>query len=148
MPRSVEWAWTLSASSQYCARTDEVAASRSGVLPGVRACGWVRRCHASVVLPETLVHYSGRIIPGQFAGMMGPRHEPWFVEASPYDPSSYGAYPEFKFDHQERGNADGRLFQAPSLSLPQGIDPPRLLGRSELLATLQDQRQNLDRTAS
>ena len=62
--------------------------------------------------------------------------------------TSYGAYPEFKFDHQERGNADERVFQAPSLSLPQGIDPPRLLGRSELLATLQDQRQNLDRTAS
>lgn len=102
----------------------------------------------AAVLPERLIHSSGRIIPGQFAGQMGTGRDPWFIEAAPYHSSSYGAYPEFKFDHQERGNADERLYQAPSLSLPQGIDPPRLLGRSELLATLQDQRQHLDKTAS
>jgi hypothetical protein len=102
----------------------------------------------AAVLPERLVHWSGRIIPGQFAGQMGSGRDPWFIEASPYHNTSYGAYPEFKFDHQERGNPDERGFQAPSLSLPQGIDPPRLLGRNELLATLQDQRESLDRTAS
>ncbi len=32
MPTTVLWACTFSASLQYCARTDEVAASRSGVL--------------------------------------------------------------------------------------------------------------------
>ena len=56
----------------------------------------------AVVLPETLVHNTGRIIPGQFAGLMGPRRDPWFIEASPFDPIGYGAYPAFEFDHQER----------------------------------------------
>jgi hypothetical protein len=102
----------------------------------------------AAVLPERLIHWSGRTIPGQFAGQMGSGRDPWFIEASPYHSTSYGAYPEFRFDHQERGNPDERLFQAPSLSLPQGIDPPRLLGRSDLLATLQDQRQRLEQTAN
>ena len=59
----------------------------------------------AVVLPETLVHNTGRIIPGQFAGLMGPRRDPWFIEASPFDPTGYGAYPAFEFDHQERTTA-------------------------------------------
>lgn len=98
----------------------------------------------AAVLPERLVHWSGRIIPGQFAGQMGPQREPWFIEASPYHSTSYGAYPEFAFDHQERGNPDERHFEAPSLSLPQGIDPLRLGSRTDLLATLQRQREDLD----
>lgn len=101
----------------------------------------------AAVLPERLVHWSGRIIPGQFGGQMGPLRDPWFVEASPYHATSYGAYPDFRFDHQERGHADERVFQAPSLSLPQGIDPPRLSSRTDLLGVLQRQREELDRTA-
>lgn len=101
----------------------------------------------AAVLPERLIHWSGRIIPGQFGGLMGPLRDPWFIEASPYHSTSYGAFPNFQFDHQERGHADERLFQAPSLSLPQGLDPPRLNGRTNLLATLQRQREELDRTA-
>ena len=54
----------------------------------------------AAVLPEKLVHYSGRVIPGQFAGLMGDRNNPWFVEASPYHKTSYGAFPQFHFDHQ------------------------------------------------
>src|SRR5439155_797108 len=34
----------------------------------------------AVVLPERLVHNTGRVIPGQFAGTMGPHRDPWFVE--------------------------------------------------------------------
>ncbi|WP_227254727.1 hypothetical protein [Frigoriglobus tundricola] len=32
----------------------------------------------AAVLPEKLVHVTGRTIPGQFAGEMGPRFDPWF----------------------------------------------------------------------
>ncbi|HEY2413644.1 MAG TPA: DUF1501 domain-containing protein [Pirellulaceae bacterium] len=102
----------------------------------------------AAILPERLVHWSGRIIPGQFAGQMGPHRDPWFIEASPYHNTSYGAYPTYKFDHQERGNPDDRVFQAPSLTLPQGLDGLRLRNRNELLAALQDQREDLDRTAT
>lgn len=102
----------------------------------------------AAVLPERLIHWSGRIIPGQFAGQMGPQREPWFIEASPYHNTSYGAFPEYKFDHQERGNPDERQFEAPSLKLPQGLDPPRLASRGQLLTTLQRQREELDTTAA
>lgn len=102
----------------------------------------------AVVLPERLVHYSGRIIPGQFAGLMGSHRDPWFIEASPYHSTSYGAFPQYQFDHQERGNKDERKFQAPNLALPQGVDPLRMSGRTGLLATLEQQRQELDQSAS
>ena len=101
----------------------------------------------AVVLPERLVHYSGRVIPGQFAGQMGSHRDPWFIEASPFHNTSYGAYPTYKFDHQERGLKDERIFQAPNLALPQGIDPPRFSSRTGLLASLQQQREDLDRAA-
>jgi hypothetical protein len=102
----------------------------------------------AVVLPERLVHYSGRIIPGQFAGLMGSHRDPWFIEASPYHNTSYGAFPQYQFDHQERGAKDERRFQAPNISLPEGIDPLRFSGRTSLLATLQQQREELDRAAN
>lgn len=102
----------------------------------------------AVVLPERLVHYSGRVIPGQFAGRMGKHRDPWFIEASPFHNTSYGAYPEYQFDHQERNNPDQRLFQAPNLSLPHGLTHARLNGRLELLNELTSQRRYLDHAAS
>jgi hypothetical protein len=102
----------------------------------------------AVVLPERLVHNTGRVIPGQFAGLMGSHRDPWFIEASPFHNKSYGAFPQYQFDHQERGDKDERTFQAPNLSLPQGIDPPRFSGRTSLLANLQQQRAALDQAAS
>jgi hypothetical protein len=101
----------------------------------------------AVVLPERLIHYSGRIIPGQFAGLMGVRRDPWFVEASPYHATSYGAFPEFNFDHQERGDKDNRVFQAPNLSLPHGLAERRQSNRLNLLAEIDRQRRNLDQHA-
>jgi hypothetical protein len=98
----------------------------------------------AAVLPEQLVHYSGRVIPGQFAGIMGAHRNPWFVEASPFHATSYGAYPERSFDHQKRGHRDDRLFEAPSLSLPQGLTRPQLDRRVSLLSELERQCRNLD----
>lgn len=101
----------------------------------------------AVVLPEKLVHFSGRTIPGQFAGQMGPLRNPWFIEASPYHPTSYGAYPEFAFDHQQRGHEDKRVFEAPSLSLPQELLGGRLRGRLDLLSAIERQAAGLERAA-
>ncbi len=98
----------------------------------------------AVVLPERLVHSSGRVIPGQFAGEMGSQRDPWFIEASPFHSTSYGAYPEFQFDHQKRDRPDDRVFQAPSLSLSHGITRNVFSQRVELLNTLEQQRQQLD----
>lgn len=97
----------------------------------------------AVVLPERLVHSSGRVIPGQHAGPMGPKHDPWFIEASPFHNTSYGAYPEYDFDHQNRGKPDERLFQAPQLSLPTGLGMQSIRGRLALLQSLNQQRESL-----
>jgi hypothetical protein len=102
----------------------------------------------AVVLPERLVHYSGRVIPGQFAGMMGPRRDPWFIEASPFDARAYGAYPEYEFDHQERPHpGKKRVFQAPNISLPEGLNFGRVDRRLDLLKNIDAQRGFLESTA-
>jgi len=97
----------------------------------------------AVVLPERLIHTSGRVIPGQHAGEMGPAHDPWMIQASPFQSAAYGAYPEFSFDHQQRDKKDDRLFQAPQLNLPEGLGMRQVQGRLELLETLRHQRQSL-----
>jgi len=101
----------------------------------------------AVVLPEKLIHSSGRVIPGAFAGDMGTRRDPWFVEASPFHNRSYGAFPEYAFDHQERGDADDRVYQAPSVKLPHWLTGPRLTDRIELVKQLEQQQRGLDRAA-
>jgi hypothetical protein len=103
----------------------------------------------AIVLPERLVHVTGRTIPGQFAGIMGPQHNPWFIESSPYEPKAYGAFPQYEFDHQERSYKPERLrFQTPSLSLPEDLGLKRLGGRVSLLEQVDSQRRTLDQIAS
>lgn len=97
----------------------------------------------AVVLPERLIHSSGRVIPGQDAGEMGPNRDPWMIQASPFQTAAYGAYPEFSFDHQQRDKKDPRLFQAPQLNLPEGLGMKQVQGRLQLLETLRHQRQTL-----
>lgn len=103
----------------------------------------------AVVLPDRLVHYSKRVIPGQFAGMMGSRRDPWFIELSPFNALGYGAYPEYEFDHQERPNMPRRkTFEAPNLSLPEGVNFGRMDRRLDLVKLIDDQRLELDRAGS
>jgi uncharacterized protein (DUF1501 family) len=102
----------------------------------------------AAILPEKLVHNTGRVIPGQFAGQMGRHRDPWLIEASPFDPAAYGAYPEYEFDHQERPRpAKAKIFQAPDLSLPEGLGAGRLGGRLEILQHIDRQRRDLERAA-
>jgi len=102
----------------------------------------------AAVLPDRLIHVTRRVIPGQFAGLMGSRREPWFIEASPFSAASYGAFPEYEFDHQDRPNTPRRTrFGAPSLSLPQGLSLTRILKRADLLRVVDRQRSDLERAA-
>jgi len=99
----------------------------------------------AVVLPDRIIQDSRLIVPGQFAGMMGPRHDPWFIEASPFSPRGYGAYPEFEFDHQERPGMPRRTtFEAPNLTLPEDFAKDRLGRRLDLLRHIDEQRRDLD----
>jgi hypothetical protein len=103
----------------------------------------------AAILPDKLVHFSGRIIPGPFAGMMGRQRDPWLIEASPYDPIAYGAYPQYEFDHQERPQPANKkkVFQAPNLSLPEGLAGGRLDHRLDLLKHIDQQREYLEQSA-
>jgi hypothetical protein len=102
----------------------------------------------AIVLPERLIHSTGRILPGQHGGAMGPNDDPWFIDASPFHTTSYGAFPNFAFDHQQRGNTDDRIFQAPQLSVPHSLGMSSLQERMALLDKLNAQRRNLDNAAA
>ncbi len=103
----------------------------------------------AVVLPERLIHRTGRVIPGQFAGEMGRRRDPWFIEACPFNTTTYGAYPEYEFHHASGSlKTPNRPFMAPNLSLPDQLLSSRLDRRLEMLQSLEDQRRTLDTAAS
>jgi len=103
----------------------------------------------AVALPERLIHRSGRVLPGQFGGQMGSRRDPFFVEASPYNAETYGAYPDYEF-HFARGRqrTESLKFQAPSLSLPQGLTMQQLGDRNALLKMFNKQRAELEQAAA
>ena len=102
----------------------------------------------AAILPDKLVHNTGRVIPGPFAGQMGHTHEPWLIEASPFHPGAYGAFPQYEFDHQERPIKSLRsAFVMPNLSLPEGFSTGRLADRMQLLHQIDGQRHDLERVA-
>jgi hypothetical protein len=100
----------------------------------------------AAILPDRLVHTTGRPIPGPYAGQMGSQRDPWLIEASSFDAAAYGAYPEYEFDHQERPQPAGKkkVFQAPSLSLPPDLGSARLGGRLDLVRHIDRQRRDLE----
>src|SRR5207247_2992243 len=102
----------------------------------------------AVILPELLIHRESRVIPGQLAGEMGARWDPWVITASAFNPTSYGAYPQYGF-HFERGNENPRnwRFEAPNLTLPAGLTRDRLGARIDLLARVEKQLGRLERQA-
>jgi hypothetical protein len=102
----------------------------------------------AIVLPEKIVHRTGRTVPGQFAGMLGRTRDPWFLECSPYNPVTYGAYPEYLFHHATgAATQDSLAFRPLELSIPQSLMEGRLLDRISLRDRLDRQRADLERTA-
>jgi hypothetical protein len=79
----------------------------------------------AVVLPTRLT-FEGAVFPGQNAGFLGARYDPWHLIGDP--------------------NAPG--FGPASLILPEGLDLTRLQARSALLAVVDAQRRELDRQAA
>jgi hypothetical protein len=98
----------------------------------------------AIVLPDKIVHRTGRTLAGQFAGTLGAQHDPWFLEMSPYHPGTYGAFPGYLFSH-DKGleQKDDLLFRAPHLSLPRGLTLDRLMDRVSLRDSLEKQTENL-----
>ncbi len=102
----------------------------------------------AIILPEKLIHRTGRVIPGQFAGQMGPRRDAHLITAARFNAKSYGAWPEFGFHHERGGeNPDGFTFQAPSLAVPEGFDKRRFNERLGLLKEIERQQRALAQLA-
>jgi hypothetical protein len=104
---------------------------------------------ASVILPHLLIHRTGRTIPGQLAGRMDSRHDPWLLNVAPECKGGYGACPHcFHFADPTFRHVGGSEFTAPGLDLPQGLTLARLGRRDSLLRTIEDLRRSVDRQAS
>ena len=103
---------------------------------------------SAIVLPDKIVHRTGRTVPGQFGGMLGVAHDPWFLDASPYHPEHYGAYPDYLFHHHMGPKTEPALaFHAPNLHLPKWLANGRLADRITLQRTLDSQRTALEASA-
>src|SRR5215469_726442 len=114
---------------------------RRGIWPG------------SAVLPEKIYHSNTGIYPGQFAGLLGSRHEPWFLELTdkPHAYHAYsGAFPEYLFDLHRGEPSDRRdwRFEVPNLTLPEGALDPRHRRRMNLLGHIEAQQRQLEATAA
>jgi len=102
----------------------------------------------AIVLPEKLVHSTGRVIPGQFSGILGRKKEPFFLDACPFHPQTYGAFPEYLFHHRDGEKQDSNLaFHSPNLSLPHWLTQNRLEDRVTLVRALDKQKKFLDQAA-
>ena len=98
----------------------------------------------AIVLPDKIIHRTGRTLAGQFGGMLGAQHDPWFLEMAPYHPNHYGAYPQYLFHHEQGAVTDDSLaFRAPHLALPEGLSLDRVLDRVSLRNSLESQTDNL-----
>src|SRR5262245_8967821 len=103
---------------------------------------------SSAVVPFHYIHHSGRIVPGQYAGEMGHRHDPWFIGAAHNCPG-YGACPNC-IDHQQRPHehVGTPVFQPPNLRLPEGLDMARLGSRQSLLDLVEQQQRRIDQAVA
>jgi hypothetical protein len=103
----------------------------------------------TMVLPEKLVHRTGRVLPGQFGGQMGDLRDPYFLEISKFNPSNYGAYPDYLFHHREGMQKDDSLkLLTPNFSLPTGVNQERFHNRLALLQHLDQQQDFLENAAA
>jgi hypothetical protein len=103
---------------------------------------------SAAVLPYNYIHTTGRVIPGQFAGVMGSRNDPWLLQASQNCPG-YGACPNC-FDHERRSfrHIGNPVLQTPNLRLPEGLSQGRLEQRRGLLDIVERQQRQLDQSAN
>lgn len=105
----------------------------------------------SVILPEKIYHSNTGVYPGQFAGLLGPQHEPWLIECTdkPHAYHSYsGAFPRYLFDLHKGEQSDkvNWKFEVPHLSLQEGILDTRFRSRLALLKTIDEQRKGLEQS--
>lgn len=111
-----------------------------------------REAPRSVILPEKLYHSNQGVYPGQFAGLLGPKYEPWLVECTdkPHAYHDYsGAFPKYLFNLHDgvASDRDDWKFEVPHLTLQEGIAQARFEQRLDLLDSIDRQRRQLEQAA-
>src|SRR5262245_2316201 len=103
----------------------------------------------AAVLPEPSINEAGRVRPGQYAGLLGPRWEAWHLPVASKGPLGNGACPH-RFRHDPTPepfrHAAETIFEPPTLTLPDGGES-RLGDRIGLLRNIEQQQRNLERAA-
>ena len=101
----------------------------------------------AVILPEPSVNEVGKVRPGQYAGRLGNHWDAWHIDIASKCPLGNGACPDcFRFEGTPFEHAASTIFDAPTLTLPQGGNL-RLQGRVDLLDFIQGQQQQLEQSA-
>ena len=100
---------------------------------------------ATAVLPRLVTNVRHDQRPGQTAGMMGSRHDPWLIKA--HQCNGYGACPDcFYFSNKpEFRHGDQPVWQSPNLHLPEGLSVERIDRRLDLLRAVEARQRRLDR---
>ncbi len=111
-----------------------------------------RNMPPSVVLPEKLYHSNQGTYPGQFAGLLGPNHEPWLIQCTdkPHAYHDYsGAFPKYLFNLHDgvASDNDDWTFAVPHLTLQEGMLHSRFRSRLSLLNSIDAQRKELEQSA-
>ena len=102
----------------------------------------------AVVLPLPLIHRTGRVIPGQLAGRMDARFDPWVLNVAPSCAGGYGACPScFHFENLNFRHSGSDDFRAPAGDLADGLTIPRVAGRDALLRSFEHLRRAVESQA-
>ena len=111
-----------------------------------------RNMPPSVMLPEKLYHSNQGTYSGQFAGLLGPNHEPWLLQCTdkPHAYHDYsGAFPKYLFNLHDgvASDKDDWRFSVPHLTLQEGMLHSRFRNRLSLLDSIDKQREQLEQAA-
>ena len=104
---------------------------------------------ATAVLPRLITTVNHAQRPGQTAGLMGARHDPWLIDAAS-NCNGYGDCPDcFYFSNKPPfKHSVYPVFQSPNLKLPEALSLSRLDRRADLLAEVEKRRRDLDRQSA
>lgn len=102
----------------------------------------------SAILPEKIYHSNTGVYPGQFAGLLGPQHEPWLIECTdkPHAYHDYsGAFPKYLFNLHDgvASDKDDWKYEVPHLTLQDGVVHTRFNKRLQLLKSIDEAREHL-----
>jgi hypothetical protein len=101
----------------------------------------------AAVLPQPSVNEAGAVRPGQYAGKLGARYEAWHLHIAAACALGNGACPNcFRFEGTPHKHASPTIFNAPTLTLPEGGNF-RFGRRVGLLDDIERQQRQLEETA-